>query len=295
MEAQQPLDSCTVGLVSPLSRSYSKITISEVETMEVEIHQSPSPRLQAKSPSCGSAVFKGTPSGEKKRPLPDVCDANAPSPFKTLEDDSKTLFPLVEHCELPSISVDIMKQIMSGERDFPNDSVVIIDSRHQFEYNGGHIKGALHLQDPKGIEEFYTENMENGKEIAVIFHCEFSSARAPKLFRHMRNLDRQRHMEVYPELSFPHMYILHGGYKAFFEAYPELCDPREYVRMVDPLYVEDLRASTKMLKRSWSAKAKNFKNSRVRLQGGFALCDVSNRQETDLGTRSCSISLTFGQ
>lgn len=38
-----------------------------------------------------------------------------------------------------------MKEILSGERDFPNDSVVIIDSRHKFEYSGGHIKVRLAL------------------------------------------------------------------------------------------------------------------------------------------------------
>ncbi|KAL2629225.1 hypothetical protein R1flu_013911 [Riccia fluitans] len=295
METEVFQDSGSLGMVSPLSRSCSRINISGPETMEVETHRSPAPSLKAKSPLCGSLMIKKTPTGVNKRPPPDACEVDTPSPFKTLEDDSKTLFPLVEHCELPSISVDIMKEILSGERDFPNDSVVVIDSRHQFEYNGGHIKGALHVQDPKSIEDFYIKNTANGKDLAIIFHCEFSSARAPKLFRHMRNLDRQRHIAVYPELSFPHMYILHGGYKAFYETYPEFCDPREYVRMVDPLYIEELRASTKMLKRSWTARSKNFKNSRVRLQDGFALSDVSNRQDKDQSTRSRSVSLSFGQ
>jgi len=35
----------------------------------------------------------------------------------------------------------------------------------------------------------------------------------------MRNLDRLAHMETYPELAFPNMFLLKGGYKAFFELY----------------------------------------------------------------------------
>ncbi len=38
-------------------------------------------------------------------------------------------------------------------------------------------------------------------------------------FKHMRNLDRLAHMETYPELAFPNMFLLKGGYKAFFELY----------------------------------------------------------------------------
>jgi hypothetical protein len=80
-------------------------------------------------------------------------------------------------------------------------------------------QGAVNLRDPSAIEEFYSRNINVGKQIAIVFHCEFSSSRAPKLFKHMRNLDRLAHMETYPELAFPNMFLLKGGYKAFFELY----------------------------------------------------------------------------
>ena len=50
---------------------------------------------------------------------------------------------------------------------------------------------------------------------AFIFYCDYSSERAPRMWRHVRNLDRRDHMMDYPALSFPHMYILHGGYAGF--------------------------------------------------------------------------------
>lgn len=224
-----------------------------------------------------------------------LCVEEEPSPFKLLEDAAKSLFPLVEHCELPSISPDLLKSILIGEREFPKNSVVIIDTRHKFEYCGGHINGAVKFSGPNCIEDFYSRNLEKGKDMVIIFHCEFSSARAPKLFRHMRNLDRQRHIEVYPALAFPHMYILHGGYKAFFDLHSDLCDPNQYIRMADPLHAEDLRASKRILKRSWSARSKNTKNCRSRTQEDV-LADVSNISKRTNGTmRSCSVCLSFGQ
>lgn len=49
----------------------------------------------------------------------------------------------------------------------------------------------------------------------IVFYCEFSSERGPRMFRHIRNLDRRLHLASYPALTVPHMYVLAGGYKAF--------------------------------------------------------------------------------
>ena len=49
----------------------------------------------------------------------------------------------------------------------------------------------------------------------IVFYCEFSSERGPRMFRHIRNLDRHMHLAAYPALAVPHMYVLAGGYKAF--------------------------------------------------------------------------------
>jgi hypothetical protein len=38
---------------------------------------------------------------------------------------------------------------------------------------------------------------------------------------------------VYPALYYPEVYLLHLGYKEFFQFYPELCTGR-YTAMVDP-------------------------------------------------------------
>ena len=39
---------------------------------------------------------------------------------------------------------------------------------------------------------------------------------------------------TYPALHHPEMYLLHNGYKEFWENYPDLCEPRAYRPMKDP-------------------------------------------------------------
>ena len=51
----------------------------------------------------------------------------------------------------------------------------------------------------------------------LIFHCEFSSERGPKMYRFLREQDRELNKAHYPKLNYPEMYVLEGGYKAFYE------------------------------------------------------------------------------
>lgn len=52
------------------------------------------------------------------------------------------------------------------------------------------------------------------KRIVIIFHCEFSSERGPRMCRFVR--ERDRAMNDYPKLHYPELYVLKGGYKDFF-------------------------------------------------------------------------------
>jgi hypothetical protein len=73
------------------------------------------------------------------------------------------------------------------------------------------------MQDPTAVEAA-TIGAAGAVDWAVtpiIFYCEFSSERGPRMFRHIRNLDRRMHLASYPALAVPHMYVLAGGFKAF--------------------------------------------------------------------------------
>ena len=99
---------------------------------------------------------------------------------------------------------------------------IIIDARYPYEYEGGHLKGALNLWHRQAVyEKFLAASAQvgtPGKRTIIIFHCEFSSERGPRLCRFLRNKDRDANRDNYPALNFPELYLLEGGYKAFFHS-----------------------------------------------------------------------------
>jgi M-phase inducer phosphatase 2 len=64
------------------------------------------------------------------------------------------------------------------------DRIVIIDCRFPYEFDGGHIKGAVNITNADDLENLLLESehlAEMGSRLCLIFHCEFSSQRGPKL------------------------------------------------------------------------------------------------------------------
>ncbi|XP_020811562.1 M-phase inducer phosphatase [Drosophila serrata] len=170
-------------------------------------------------------------------------------------DFSKTYaLPLMEgrHRDLKSISSATVARLLQGEFADQVASYRIIDCRYPYEFEGGHIAGAKNLYTTEQIlEEFLSvqqtelqqqQNIESGhKRNIIIFHCEFSSERGPKMSRFLRNLDRERNTNAYPALHYPEIYLLHNGYKEFFESHVDLCEPHAYRTMLDPAYNEAYR------------------------------------------------------
>ena len=139
----------------------------------------------------------------------------------------------------------------------------VIDVRYKFEYEGGHILGAENWQHGED-EEFLSGllpaeplecppspgDVKNEKRNIVIFHCEFSSQRAPDFYKKLRERDRTLNENVYPGLHYPEIYLLHLGYKEFYNNYPALCTGR-YTEMADPRYGNELR-QMRAKSKSWS-------------------------------------------
>jgi len=118
-----------------------------------------------------------------------------------------------------------------------------VDCRFPYEYEGGHIAGAVNVNTWDALESYFLDTPRQGKTV-VIFHCEYSAHRAPRLFEptlskltnralHLRNRDRHLNMHQYPKLHYPEIYILQGGYSGFFAHHKERCQPQNYVAMQD--------------------------------------------------------------
>lgn len=167
------------------------------------------------------------------------------------------------HPNLRSITCHTLKDLIDGKHKESVNSFRIIDVRYKFEYEGGHILGAENWQHGED-EEFLSaimpveplsaapepgDHKEERRNI-LIFHCEFSSQRAPDFYKKLRERDRNLHENVYPALHYPECYLLHLGYKEFFNNYPDLCTGR-YTEMVDPRYGNELRIMRAKSK-SWS-------------------------------------------
>lgn len=161
--------------------------------------------------------------------------------------------PLVlgSHPDLKCISVETMRDILEGKYKDVLKSFTIIDSRYPYEFNGGHIRGAVNLF----LKDDYLKLLEKpSKSVSerhiLIFHCEFSKERGPNMVRQLRKEDRTKNAMNYPLLNYPEIYILEGGYKKFFQSFPEHCDPMEYMQMLHPEHADEMRFFRKKCKSS---------------------------------------------
>ncbi|KAJ8254732.1 hypothetical protein GJAV_G00196590 [Gymnothorax javanicus] len=143
------------------------------------------------------------------------------------------------HEDLKYITADTMCALLNGEFSSLVESFVVVDCRYPYEFRGGHIKGALNLPNTdEAVAWLLKEKLQARcpeKRLVLVLHCEFSSERAPRMFRLLRRQDRS--MNEYPSLLYPEVYVLKGGYRDFYHLYKHLCEPQSYC----PMHHEDHR------------------------------------------------------
>lgn len=168
-----------------------------------------------------------------------------------------------KHSDLRSISPDTMADIVQGRYQEQLGMVTIVDCRYPYEFEGGHIRGALNLYTKDDVNALLQESFTPERPRVIIFHCEFSSERGPRMYRFLRSQDRELNSHRYPQLNFPEIYLLDGGYKAFYTLYKDLCDPVSYKPMLHEDHAADLR-HFRVKSKSWTAGEKQ-KTSRRQL------------------------------
>ena len=65
------------------------------------------------------------------------------------------------------------------------------------------------------FSENYSSKTSFSSAPLIVFHCEFSIERGPRMFNYMRRLDRELNERNYPLLNYPEIYILADGYSQF--------------------------------------------------------------------------------
>ncbi|XP_015338048.1 M-phase inducer phosphatase 2 isoform X1 [Marmota marmota marmota] len=160
-----------------------------------------------------------------------------------------------KHQDLKYISPETMVALLTGKFSNIVEKFVIVDCRYPYEYEGGHIKTAVNLPLERDAETFLLQHpimpCNLDKRIILIFHCEFSSERGPRMCRFIR--ERDRAANDYPSLYYPEMYILKGGYKEFFPQHPNFCEPQNYRPMNHEAFKEELR-TFRLKTRSWAGE-----------------------------------------
>lgn len=166
---------------------------------------------------------------------------------------------------LMRITAETLLSVLNGEYDQQMDGYQIIDCRFGYEFEGGHIEGAInlstmekvkrHFLQPElesSLDESYPSTSKrslpprsqsgkadlhgNTRKKVLIFHCEFSLKRAPSSALALRQADRALAHD-YPNCHFPEVYVLQGGYSGFFNRFNgKGCEPNAYVMMDDPQF-----------------------------------------------------------
>ncbi|XP_006070914.1 M-phase inducer phosphatase 3 isoform X3 [Bubalus bubalis] len=221
-KAKPPLNRSSLYQSSSLPDSVNSPSLKQV----VKFKDSTIPD-KLKKKYCSNQKELGKGLGLKK--MVSLCDINM---TQMLEEDSNQ-GPLIG-------DFSKVAALLSGEFQGLIEKFYIIDCRYPYEYLGGHIQGALNFHSQEELYNFFLKKpivpLDNQKRIVIVFHCEFSSERGPRMCRSLREEDRA--LNQYPALYYPELYILKGGYRDFFPEYMELCEPQSYC----PMHHQDYKA-----------------------------------------------------
>ncbi|KAG0139452.1 hypothetical protein CROQUDRAFT_54704 [Cronartium quercuum f. sp. fusiforme G11] len=145
---------------------------------------------------------------------------------------------------LKRINGQSLDDLLMGKYEKVISKVLVIDCRSQYEYEGGHIKGAVNVDSKSVVDQMFfgqdgvkmdlDETDDDGKvkkkkvekKKVLVFHCEFSSVRGPATALYLRETDRRLHGTDSKDLMYSEVYVLEGGYKAYHVSSPEHCEGR---------------------------------------------------------------------
>ena len=82
---------------------------------------------------------------------------------------------------LPRITKDTMVDVLDGKYNECYNRSMIIDCRFEYEYEGGHIDGAINVYNKERLATQLFESPPSENTL-LILHCEYSAHRAPIMY-----------------------------------------------------------------------------------------------------------------
>lgn len=266
------VNSCFSIMTIQKSRRQSESGCSPRFPLTLESPNSPSTQLNHNFRRLSIQDIKGRNKSKSDTVLPKInfdkiVDLKKPpnpfedSPIQTESPIFPSMFDRFDTLKLPKInqgsvaecnciSNETLLDLLNGKfKEIKNYQ--IIDCRFPFEYEGGHIQGSINLYTQDQLKEF----LSKPKDQILIFHCEFSKERGPRMYRNLRKMDRELNTENYPNLFYPEIYLLEGGYKSFYEnTEKDFCTPKSYISMLNEKYTNEKNDYWKIYKQSWKEK-----------------------------------------
>lgn len=203
---------------------------------------------------------------------------------------------------IPRISVSEFKNILyefKNKESNPNgkfckyfDDLLIIDCRFKFEFDGGHIDGAINVSSIDELNNVFSDTFNsqvNPIEAVrqdrklVVFHCEFSSHRGPLKAIELRKIDRHICSEYYPNLYYPEVLILEGGYKEYYESEKTLDRSLSYIEMDHPSFIDERNKNLDLIK-----KESNIRSSRSSRSNSYVSLSRKSSHSSIKSMLSCS-------
>eukprot|EP00943_MAST-04B_sp_MAST-4B-sp1_P009705 g9705.t1 len=232
---------------------------------------------------CGLSSLDDDDNGRQSMPPP--LPISTPLPME----EPEFLLPTVDSgngCTLKTVSCETVNRLLNGEFNDTVKKYIIVDCRFEYEYTGGHILNAINIVKPEhAIEKFFKEQIHD-IDTCILFHCEFSSHRAPKMMKEVRNLDRKLHENSYPQLYYPQLYLIKGGYKEFYNNFIEKCEPRAYVEMLHGDFKDVCKSTASLVRKSWK-RHKSFDMDLLRHSSPALLSTINQFDSTNVERINC--------
>lgn len=142
--------------------------------------------------------------------------------FKSEKRLINNLFPEIPvqylHHSFPYIYPETVIKLMRNQIKLQNcpegAKIIFVDCRFSYEYNAGHINTAYNLLTFDDLISLF--NSERGNNVILIFHCELTIDRSVKWAYIFRNYDRYCSGLPFPQLAYPNIYLLKGGFRDFY-------------------------------------------------------------------------------